>query len=145
VLFSTLLLLMFFSTILLPPLAFVCAQSSMLPFPLLFIVVFQMHSLQSYYVLSLCCELKNFENTHNFQQQMQIVFYGYLIFSYPWTSRPSNSVFICPPFFNQCMILEINITHHYKFMCPLYNQVEALSIIIMNERCKCHFLNTPHL
>jgi hypothetical protein len=31
------------------------------------------------------------------------------------------------------MILEINMTHHYKFMCTLYTHVEALNIIIMNE------------
>jgi hypothetical protein len=31
------------------------------------------------------------------------------------------------------MILEINTAHHYMFMCPLYNHVEALNIIIMNE------------
>jgi hypothetical protein len=42
------------------------------------------------------------------------------------------------------MIFEINMAHHYKFMCPLYNHVEALNIIIMNERCKFHVLITPH-
>jgi hypothetical protein len=62
VLFSTSLLL-FFSTIPLPPPTFIHAHSSMLPFPLLFTIVFQSHSLHSY-----CYELQNFENTHNFQQ-----------------------------------------------------------------------------
>ncbi len=51
-LFSTPLLLLFISTIMLPPLAFVYAHSSDLPFPLLFVVVFQLHFLHSYY-----CEL----------------------------------------------------------------------------------------
>ncbi len=60
-LFSTPLLLLFFSTIPLPPLAFVCVHSSTLPFPLLFFVVFQWHFLHSCY-----CELQNFKNVHNF-------------------------------------------------------------------------------
>jgi hypothetical protein len=44
-LFSTPLLLMFVSTIMLPPPTFVHAHSFKLPFPLLFVVVFQLHSL----------------------------------------------------------------------------------------------------
>jgi hypothetical protein len=35
--------------------------------------------------------------------------------------------------FYERMILEINITHHYKFMCPLYSHVEAFNIINMND------------
>jgi hypothetical protein len=73
--FSTPLQLLFFSTIPLPPPIFVCAHSSVLPFPLLFIIVFQLHSLHSYY-----CEFQNFKNAHNFQQQMQTAFDGYPIF-----------------------------------------------------------------
>jgi hypothetical protein len=46
--FSTFFRLSFFSTIPLPPLAFVCAHSFVFPFPLLFIVVFQLHYLRSY-------------------------------------------------------------------------------------------------
>ncbi len=53
--------------------------------------------------------------------------------------------FIYLPSFNQCMIIKINTTHFYKFMCPLYHHVEALSIIIMNECHKFHLLITPHL
>jgi hypothetical protein len=54
---------------------FIRAHSSALPFPLLFLVVFQWCSLHS-------CryELQNFVNTHNFQQQMQIAFNDYPIF-----------------------------------------------------------------
>jgi hypothetical protein len=60
---STPLLLLFFLAIMLPPLAFVCSHSFALPFPLLLSVVSQLHSLHS------CCyELKDFKNTHNFQQ-----------------------------------------------------------------------------
>ncbi len=77
-LFSTPLLLMFFSTIPLPPPTFVCAHSSKLPFPLLFTIVFQLHSLHSYY-----CELQNFKNVHNFQKQIQTTFEGYPIFFHP--------------------------------------------------------------
>jgi len=43
------------------------------------------------------------------------------------------------------MILKINTTHHYKFMCPLYSHMESLSIIIMSERRRFHLLITPHL
>jgi hypothetical protein len=61
-LFSTFLQLLFLSTIPLLPPAFVCAHSSTLPFPLLFPIVFQLHSLHS------CCyEFQNFKNAHNFQ------------------------------------------------------------------------------
>ncbi len=49
---------MFFSTISPPPPAFVYAHSFVLPFPLLFIVDFQLHFLHSY-----CCELQNLKNT----------------------------------------------------------------------------------
>jgi hypothetical protein len=42
------------------------------------------------------------------------------------------------------MILEINTAHHYKFMCPLYNQVEAFNIINMNEHRKLHLRIIPH-
>ncbi len=59
--FSTPLLLLFFSTILLPLPSFVCVHSTTLPFPLLFVVGFQLHSLHSY-----CCEFQNFKNAHNF-------------------------------------------------------------------------------
>jgi hypothetical protein len=45
---------------------------------LLFVLVFQLHFLHSY-----CCEVQNFENVHNFQQQMQTIFYGYFVFSCP--------------------------------------------------------------
>ncbi len=77
-LFSTPLLLLLFSTILLLPHAFICAHSSMFFFPLLFNVVFQLHSLHSYY-----CEFQNFKNAHNFQQQSQTAFDGYPVFSCP--------------------------------------------------------------
>jgi hypothetical protein len=70
--FSTPLRLLFFSTIPLPPLAFVCAHSYVFPFPLLFTIGFQLHSLHSYY-----CEFQNFKNAHNFQQQTQTAFDGY--------------------------------------------------------------------
>ncbi len=83
-LFSTPLLLLFFSTIHLPPLAFFYVHFSMFPFPLLFFIVFQLHTLHSY-----CCEFQKFKNTHNFHQQMQTAFNGYPIFSCPWTSCPS--------------------------------------------------------
>jgi hypothetical protein len=73
--FSTPLLLMLFSKVLLPPPTYVCAHSSVLPFPSLFFVVFQSHFLHS------CCyELHNFENTHNFQQQTKTTFDNYLVF-----------------------------------------------------------------
>jgi hypothetical protein len=72
--YSTFLSLLF-STILLLPFAFVCAHSSALPFPLLFIAVFQLHS---YYY-----ELQNFKIVHNFQQQKQIAFDDYLVFTCP--------------------------------------------------------------
>ncbi len=84
-LFSTPLLLLFFSTILLPPLAFVCAHSSALPFPLLFIIVFQLHS-YGY-------EFQNLKNVQNFQQQTQTSFDGYPVFSRSWTSCSSHSSF----------------------------------------------------
>jgi hypothetical protein len=62
-LFSTPFLLLFFSTILLPPTAFICAHSFTLPFPLLFVVVFQLHSLHSYYcefqTLNMCTTSNN--------------------------------------------------------------------------------------
>jgi len=56
--FSTPFLLFFFSIILLPPPAFACVHSHVLPFPLLFAIIFQLHSLHSY-----CCEFQNFKNT----------------------------------------------------------------------------------
>ncbi len=60
-LLSTLILHLFFSIILLPPLAFICAHSFALHFPLLLSIVFQWHFLHS------CCyELQNFKNAHNF-------------------------------------------------------------------------------
>jgi hypothetical protein len=77
-LFSTPLLLMLFSIIPFPPPTFVYAHSSKLPFPLLFTIVFQLHSLHSY-----CYELQNFKNAHNFQQQTQTTFEGYPVFSHP--------------------------------------------------------------
>ncbi len=64
-LFLTPLLLLFFTTIPLPPLAFVYAHSFVLPFPLLFSTIFQWKFVHSCYY-----EFQNFENTHNFQQQM---------------------------------------------------------------------------
>ncbi len=83
-LFSTPLLLLMFSTIPLPPPTFICTHSSALPFPWLFTIVFQLHSLQSY-----CCEFQNFKNAHNFQQQMQIAFKCYPIFFHPCRSSHS--------------------------------------------------------
>ncbi len=93
-LFSTPLLLMLFSTLSLSPPAFIYAHSSTLPFPLLFAIVFQLHSLHSY-----CCELQNFENAHNFQQQTQIVFDSYSVF-FPQTSYCYIHFFIFPPSIN---------------------------------------------
>jgi len=87
-LFSTPLLLLFFSTIPLPPPTFICVHSSTLPFPLLFAIVFQLHFPHSY-----CGELQNFKNVHNFQQQTQIVFDGYPVSSRPWTSCLSHLFF----------------------------------------------------
>ncbi len=48
------------------------------------------------------------------------------------------------------MILKINMAHQYKFMCPLYNHVEAFHVIIMNECCifhlqLLHIINLPLL
>jgi hypothetical protein len=60
-LFSTPLLLFFFSIIPLPPPTFACVHSYVLPFPLLFAIIFQLHSLHSY-----CCEFQKLKNTHKF-------------------------------------------------------------------------------
>jgi hypothetical protein len=46
--------------------------------------------------------------------------------------------FICLPSFNERLILETNMAHQYHFLCPLYNHVEALHVIIMNECLKFH-------
>jgi hypothetical protein len=51
-------------------------------------------------------------------------------------------IFTYPPSCNYCMILEINMAHHYKFMCPLYSYVESFHVIIMNEH---HIHNLPTL
>jgi len=92
---ATPLLLLFFSTILLPLPAFVYAHSSTLPFPLLFYVVFQWCSL-----LSCCYELQNFENMHNFQQETQTTFNDYLVFFV--LEHPARRIhfYTCLPFFN---------------------------------------------
>ncbi len=37
------------------------------------------------------------------------------------------------------------MTHHYKFMYPLYSHMEAFNIIIMNEHRRFHLLITPHM
>jgi hypothetical protein len=74
-LFSTPFLLLFFSIIPLPPLAFVCVHFFAIPFPLLFSIVFQWRSLHS-----CCCELHSLKNAHNFQQQTQTTFDNYLVF-----------------------------------------------------------------
>jgi hypothetical protein len=42
------------------------------------------------------------------------------------------------------MILKINTTHHYKFMCILYSHVETFHVIIMNEHHRFRLLITPH-
>jgi hypothetical protein len=42
------------------------------------------------------------------------------------------------------MILEITMTHHYHFLCPLYSHIEACHFIIVNERLKLHLLTTQH-
>jgi hypothetical protein len=77
-LFSIPLLFLFFWTILFPFATFVYAHSSTLPFPLLFFVVFQWHSLHPCYY-----EFQNFNNAHDFQQQMQTTFDSYSIFFCP--------------------------------------------------------------
>jgi hypothetical protein len=56
-LFSPPLLVLFFSTTLLPLLVFVYAHSFVLPFPLVFSIAFQWHYLHSCYY-----ELQNFKN-----------------------------------------------------------------------------------
>jgi hypothetical protein len=76
--FSITLLVLLFSTISLPPRAFVCVHSFILFFPLLLSIVSQLQYLHSCYY-----ELQNFENAHNFQQQMQIAFDDYLNFFHP--------------------------------------------------------------
>ncbi len=127
-LFSTPLLLMFLSTILLPPPGFVFVHSSMFPFPLLFTIVFQLHSLHSY-----CYEFQNFENAHNFQQQCKLFFTITPFFLILEHLALHSHSFIHSSSFNLLMILEINTAHHYEFMCPLYHHMEVFSIIIMNE------------
>ncbi len=67
--FSTPLLFLFFSTIPFPFLSFICAHSPMLPFPLLFVVVFQLQSTHLY-----CYELQNFENVYNFYRNPTLEF-----------------------------------------------------------------------
>jgi hypothetical protein len=93
VFFSTPLLVLFFSTIPLPPHVFICIHSYVLPFPLLFFIVFQW-----LYLHSCCCELQNFENMYNFQQQTQFTFDGYFFFC-PWTFHLSHSFFYLPTIF----------------------------------------------
>ncbi len=89
--FSILLLFILFLTISVLPPTFICAHPFEFPFPSLFIVIFQLHFLHSY-----CCELQNFENTQNFQQQTQIDFENYPIFFIFWTSCMSHSFFHLP-------------------------------------------------
>jgi hypothetical protein len=74
-LFAIPILFLFFSTILLPPIS-VYAHSFALSFPLLFSIVYQLHSLHSYF-----CEFQNFKNAHNFRQQTKTTFEDYFFFS----------------------------------------------------------------
>ncbi len=76
---------------------------------------------------------------------MQTTFDDYFFFFILELPTRRIHFFICSPFFNYNTILEINTTHHYKFMCPLYSHVEALHIIIMNECPRFHMPITPHL
>ncbi len=93
--FSTLHLFLFFLTISLPPPTFVCVHSFVFPFPLLFIVVFQLHSLHSFR-----CKLQNLKNAHNFQQQTQTPFDNYPIFFIFEHLACHIHFFICPLSFN---------------------------------------------
>jgi hypothetical protein len=36
------------------------------------------------------------------------------------------------------------MAYHHHFLCPLYIHMEALHVIIMNERLKLHLLISPH-
>ncbi len=94
-LFSTPLLILFFLAIPLTFPVFVCVHSFALPFPLLFFVVFQSHSLHSCY-----CEFQNFKNAYNFQQQTQIAFDDYPIYLFLKHFACRIHFFTCQPFFN---------------------------------------------
>ncbi len=91
---STLLLLLFFSTLLLPHHASIYVHFSMFPFPLLLSAIFQLCFLYSCF-----CELQNFEKTHNFWQQTKTTFNGYSIYFHPWVFRLSHLFFGLPTIF----------------------------------------------
>jgi len=138
-LFSTPLLLLLVSTILLPPPDFIYAHSFEFPFPLLFIVVFSI-ALFAFILLQIpklwkCAQLPAI-NANYFQ--------GLLHFFLSLNILPVTFIF--------------SSTHHLlinawsskliqpitRSLCPLYNHVEALNIIIMNECRRFHLLITPH-
>ncbi len=65
-------------------------------FSLIFVVVLKFHSLHSY-----CYELQNFENVHNFQQQMQIAFNDYLFLSLKISPITFIFSFVCHHLINE--------------------------------------------
>jgi hypothetical protein len=90
-LFSNVLLLLF----LLPPPTFICAHSSALPFPFLFSIVFQLHSLHS------CCyELQNLKMHRTSNNKDKLLLTIILFFSV--LERPTHHIhfFIYPPSFS---------------------------------------------
>jgi hypothetical protein len=141
-LFSTSLLLLLFSIILLPPLAFVYAHS-------LLCASFSLAILHSVSITLFACILLWTSKLWKCAQLPTTninYFQRYPIFFILERLVRCIHFLPCPLFFNQHMILEINMAHHYKFMCPLYNHMEALNIIIMKNVANfifqlCHICN----
>ncbi len=103
-------------------------HSFVLPFPLLFSIIFQWHFLHS------CCyELQNFENAYNFQQQTQFAYDNYPFFSslnippFAFIFLPTHHLLInaksskliwpiTTSLFVSCFAMWNTSCHHYEWM-----------------------------
>ncbi len=103
--FSTLLMLLFFSIVLLPLHVFVYVHNFVFPFPLLLSIISQLCFPHSCF-----CELQNLKNTQLWQQT-KTTFDGYSIYFCPWASYPSHS------FFNMLRVFQLML-HLWNYDDP---------------------------
>ncbi len=84
-----------------------------------------------------------FQKRAQLQQQTQTTFDNYPFFT-SLNISPITFIFSSTHrFFNNTWSLKL-IQPIIISLCPLYNHVETLNIIIMSELCKFHLLVTPH-
>ncbi len=142
--FFTLLLLLFFSMVSLPPHVSIYAQSSTCPYPLLFFIIFQSHFSHSCF-----CELQNLKNTqlpvankNNFQWSLHL-FSSLSFLPIPFIFWHSHHLLIIASSSKLSWHITSNFVsfiqprgstsyHHYEWTLQISSSDYCRSIILLN-------------